>query len=413
MRIGVLTFHRAYNYGAFLQCFSLVNNLKKNFPEHDVEVIDYSSRNMINYYKTDLLTFMFGIWGSNAKLNLRGRLSKAKRFLKKVKNDTGYVKRLKERNSLFSCALQHIPLSNNSLISDDADEFVDFINSCNYDLIIVGSDAVWNDYQTTIPNLFYLHPEITAKRASYAASIFGMNYKSKTLDDIQEIAERIKLFKFIGVRDSATEQYVKFLDSTLKTNHTCDPSIILDLNMPIFDKEKLRRKLILKGLDFSRPVYGIMGGDWLGKIARDIIGDEAQLVAIYESNSYADLYLNDLSPWEWAIVFSNFQLTFTHFFHGTLFSLKNGTPTMSIEMEGEYSANFDSKILDVLKRLNLVDYRYTRNQAEQKTEMLKEHFKYVIDHLGIEKERIAKALSKEAVTVEPFMDYVSEVLRGI
>ena len=33
MRIGILTFHKVINYGAYLQAFSLSQKLKKVFPE--------------------------------------------------------------------------------------------------------------------------------------------------------------------------------------------------------------------------------------------------------------------------------------------------------------------------------------------------------------------------------------------
>ena len=39
MKIGILTFHRAHNYGAVLQCYALQEVLKGM--GHDVEVIDY------------------------------------------------------------------------------------------------------------------------------------------------------------------------------------------------------------------------------------------------------------------------------------------------------------------------------------------------------------------------------------
>ena len=41
MRIGILTFHKAINYGAYLQAFSLSNKLQEQFPNHEVEIIDY------------------------------------------------------------------------------------------------------------------------------------------------------------------------------------------------------------------------------------------------------------------------------------------------------------------------------------------------------------------------------------
>ena len=39
MKIGILTFHRAYNYGAVLQCYALKSVLSNM--GHDVYVIDY------------------------------------------------------------------------------------------------------------------------------------------------------------------------------------------------------------------------------------------------------------------------------------------------------------------------------------------------------------------------------------
>ena len=39
MKIGILTFHRAHNYGAVLQCYALQEVLKGM--GHEVEVIDY------------------------------------------------------------------------------------------------------------------------------------------------------------------------------------------------------------------------------------------------------------------------------------------------------------------------------------------------------------------------------------
>lgn len=39
MKIGIVTYHRALNYGAVLQCMSLYSALKRL--GHDVEVVDY------------------------------------------------------------------------------------------------------------------------------------------------------------------------------------------------------------------------------------------------------------------------------------------------------------------------------------------------------------------------------------
>lgn len=49
MKIGILTFHRAYNYGAFLQSFALSSELIKL--GYNVEIIDYMPLTLMNGYR--------------------------------------------------------------------------------------------------------------------------------------------------------------------------------------------------------------------------------------------------------------------------------------------------------------------------------------------------------------------------
>ena len=48
MRVGILTFHRAHNYGAVLQCYALQKVLKNL--GHEVQVIDYRQPYIENLY---------------------------------------------------------------------------------------------------------------------------------------------------------------------------------------------------------------------------------------------------------------------------------------------------------------------------------------------------------------------------
>ena len=56
MKIGILTFHRSFNYGAFMQCFSLVNKLKEDFPNAEFEVVDYTVKRAIDNYMKEIQT---------------------------------------------------------------------------------------------------------------------------------------------------------------------------------------------------------------------------------------------------------------------------------------------------------------------------------------------------------------------
>ena len=49
MKIGILTFHRAHNYGAVLQCYALQERLK--MAGYDVSVIDYRQPAIERAYK--------------------------------------------------------------------------------------------------------------------------------------------------------------------------------------------------------------------------------------------------------------------------------------------------------------------------------------------------------------------------
>lgn len=49
-KCGIITFHRAINYGAVLQAFALRNYINKNFSV-DCDVIDYRCESIENMYK--------------------------------------------------------------------------------------------------------------------------------------------------------------------------------------------------------------------------------------------------------------------------------------------------------------------------------------------------------------------------
>ena len=51
-RIGILTFHKAINYGSVLQAWALQQTLKTN--EYDSEIIDYEPKESKHLYETRL-----------------------------------------------------------------------------------------------------------------------------------------------------------------------------------------------------------------------------------------------------------------------------------------------------------------------------------------------------------------------
>lgn len=118
MRIGILTFHRSINYGAFMQCYALSHELMSRYPEHQVEVIDFEYLRKHNMYKAPMKNIPFGL--------------------------EYYFKYQR-----FQSDLKRLPLSSKTFITENTEDLCDFISK-NYDIVIVGSDAVWA-YQGKMP----------------------------------------------------------------------------------------------------------------------------------------------------------------------------------------------------------------------------------------------------------------------
>lgn len=409
MKIGILTFHRARNYGAFLQCYSLANRIQMDFPEHVVEVIDYSSKNMVRYYENNAIQKIFekGSSLSNTMILITKRLAKTilqpQTFFKGIQSQ-----RAQERS--FRGMTDYLPLSVQKLISDEAEEFRNYLNG-KYDVIIVGSDAIWNKYQTASPNMYLLHDIVNCRKLSYAASTYGMDFSNMNAAERLYVMQSLQDFAFIGVRDNETERYVQECsgDSVLPV-HTCDPSVFLDLATLPVDLDAIRQKLLKKGVCFDKPIIGMMCDRWLAEKVRANLGEGYQYVSVYICNGCEDVYLDDMNPFEWARVFGLFDATFTHFFHGTMFSIKNGTMTFSIEKDSKYTQHYETKIQDVLKRLGLTAQCYFLNSEldQKKWESIRQRIASA-DKADVQRQ-YWQAIEKESRSYEAFREGLERVI---
>jgi hypothetical protein len=163
---------------------------------------------------------------------------------------TGYLKKMNKRTKVFENVRNILPLSSYSLLSDTSEELFAHINS-TYDAIIVGSDAVWNYTLRGFPNAYFPDTSVTTKKLSYAASCYGMDFLNISEDNRLKIGEIFNDFSFLGVRDTATEEMVRWSGCKNNPTHVCDPTVFLDvLNLPI-NVSELEEKLRKKGFDFN------------------------------------------------------------------------------------------------------------------------------------------------------------------
>lgn len=403
--IGILTYHRSINYGAFMQCYSLATRLQEDFPNDHVEVIDYLSEKVYLGYRPSLNNYL-KLCKERTGLRAKGRTIKelVLYLLKKQKN-TAHT----SLASLFESSTERLPLSSEYIVTDSTEIMFNKIAG-KYDILIVGSDAVWNWVLRGFPNPYFLNrPNLAPVKMSYSASSYGQEYLDLSDEKKRYIREAWRDFKYLGVRDIATEQFVSFIDPELKPTHNCDPTVFLDLSIFRNCVDRVKKEMQEQGVDFSKPIVGIMGLDDLGSHVRKVIGEETQLVAIFKKNTYADFYLGEMTPFEWSVAFSLFSVTFTHYFHGNLLSLKNGTPTIIIEHASEYNKRHNSKIRDLMGRLDLLNHCFYMEDYDF-SEVKSLYQSILADNKNLLSKRIDAALKKEAETYLDFKLNLSEFI---
>ena len=148
-KIGILTFNRAINYGAQLQCFALFHALKEF--KKDVFVLDYRCQEIEQSYS-----------GVNSFKSLLK--SAARTILHPVYARKNAIRKKRFKNfSKHKYELSKKYTSNNF---QDIDK--------DFGCVVVGSDQVWNPRITGSDCNYFLPTLKNVKKISYAAS-FGTN----------------------------------------------------------------------------------------------------------------------------------------------------------------------------------------------------------------------------------------------
>lgn len=172
MRIGILTFQFADNYGAVLQAYALKRHLEEHY-EAKVKIINYVNYKLENAYTINPFK----------KLNYGLRA-----YVRSVLN-------LPKRYRQF-CMFEEFRYVQMGLEK----KIVKQLNMNDYDCVVVGSDQVWN-LGITFGDMNYFLPKVgydQCKRVSYAASA---NDDFTSSQNISKIVQCLKQFSSISVRE--------------------------------------------------------------------------------------------------------------------------------------------------------------------------------------------------------------------
>ena len=287
--VGILTFHRALNYGAVFQAYALQKTLDSMGAE--AEIIDY-----------------------RAEFN-------EKRFQRKKLRDILHVRELYSvifRNAYmtysrktFEGFCQKMQMSEVCTTQDELRE------ACSkYDRIVSGSDQVWNIACTNGDDSYFL-PFLndSQKKTSYAASI---GYEKLPEQFIEQYKTWISGFSEISVREKSAVDIVGQLTGR-EAEYVVDPTLLLNKEewMGLSDDTLVPKEPYV-------IMYLMSEDKELIRFAKKLAKEkQCKLLYIHDRlfNLPGAVNLHDVTPGQWLGLFTNADYVVTNSFHGTVFSI--------------------------------------------------------------------------------------------
>lgn len=298
MRIGILTFHRAINYGAFLQAFALKTYLGSL--GHKVEIVDYWPVGHADAYRLYPRSWKKYSFAHKVKflISLALRYNRAK----------------KRRNGMLGLIKKYL-----GLVAIPRYETPESLSDISYDCIVYGSDQIW--WKSTIPDYFgfdsvywgeYISDSI--KKITYAPS---MGIIDLNTGDKDKIRKWLCNFAALSVREM--ELYQSLKDLTDK-----NISVVLD---PVFLIPEVEWENYC--MPIRRPKYILYynllyskEADKLAKIvAKKMQCDIVEITGSVHPLKFGKRYVQTANAIEFISLIKNAAFVITSSFHGTAFSL--------------------------------------------------------------------------------------------
>lgn len=353
-KIGIMSMQRIKNYGSFLQAFALKSMIEEL--GHNVEFVDYHIEEPI-------------IKDGNKEKGIIAKGIDALSGKAKLIHKLQYIKHKKDFNRYLS------------LLNID--------NKYNYnpklDALVIGSDEVFNIIQSN-------------KNVGYSLELFGLNNNAKkvityaasfgntTIDKInkykktKEIKELLKKMESISVRDNNSFNIVKELTKKEPVINL-DPVLIYD-----YMKSNLVPKINVKEKYMILYAYNGRISNEEAKAIKELAKEKGvKVYSIGGSQPYVDRFIN-CSPFEVLAYFKNAEYIVTDTFHGSIFSIINNKPFVTLvrKSKGNSYGN-EEKLTYLLGKLALKDrISYEINNIKK---ILEETINYKETNRIIEKER--------------------------
>lgn len=348
-KIGIITFHSAYNYGSALQATALQLFLEKL--GYQVDILNFRDQLDLRQYKLFRTHYYF--------------------FPPIILEDIRSYSNNKARiNSYEEYRQNYMNITDKCFYSDD--ELKDIAD--DYDAFICGSDQIWNTSCTRgAKKPYYLNfaKDSKALRMSYAPSIAHSSVEEKY---IEEFKTELKNIQVMSIREETGRKIIQELTG-INPEVVLDPTLLLDA----FDYERMMKPMDTHGkfvyaycLEYNKEVY-----DYAYQLAQK---NGYQL--IYFSKTDKIRFKNCInsfpySPSEFLYLIKNAEFVVTNSFHATVFSI-----LFEKKFTTFTTKRSSSRMVDFLTKLGIEDRIYHKDINMSK-EINYENVKHLLNELKV------------------------------
>lgn len=322
-RVGIITYHFAVNYGAMLQCYALKTAVEK-LGNH-CEVLNYISDVQLN----------------NNSLYRRGG---AKNYVKNLLLLPFHGVRAERQRRVE--AFRKECLGTGKRMSSIS-ELDDHIRGEKLDVLISGSDQVWNPHIEDFDKAFFYPFSSPARKIGYAVSI-----GKASEEDLLPYREWIRDFDEITVREESAKELVSALAGK-PVQSAVDPVFLLSS-----EEWEAMLPSAMKQNSGTLAAYFVKP-DQLDEKIRIVekIAAEKGLKPIIISPriskyNFTKHVISNAGPLEFLTAIRDAEFVCTDSFHGTVFSAILNRQFLTLEREEDKK---DGRKKDVLKILKLSD----------------------------------------------------------
>ena len=319
MKVGLITYHSAYNFGSVLQAYATQETIKKL--GHDVKIINYRMPSQKNFYS--LFPKKLGI--KRILINILMIPTVRKRVLRQKKYEILFEK-------IFN-------LSEEINEPEELEKFSDV-----FEIYVSGSDQVWNNKSNEYIGVDwkrYMGPYLLNFTAHKKVS-FASSPESMTKAEIEEIKDELLKFNKISCREQhSSELLYDILNMRIET--VLDPTLLLRekewLNLASgWDNKYTKQKYI-----FYYVFKGVRGLNKDLKKICNLTKKRKMQVVTSVPLSYVIPRRNlinaiDADSNDFINLIYNAEYVITNSYHGTLFSVNFNKNFYSLQSEKiEYS----------------------------------------------------------------------------